>query len=475
MFSGFDTSRTITASEEATNEEEAVEKELSEPHRERLRKQALIERIHVAVSSGRAEVNLSNSRVGESDAKLLGQLLNDVAAKAAAAAAVLKAADLAAKTAVEMAKPFDQDAFITADLALNAEEVEPGPLPLRSEPRWPNDPLTPPQTPTPSDSTARSDCSGSSTTHSQLHAVTEGFVTADGKRDAAGVRTTLACNSPATTSKGCTTLLLQLNQIGSRGVAYLSSALKRAHSTVEILALQSNPLGDTGAALLGRALAQNRNLRTLGLQQCGIGALGVRHLVKGMHSNESLTELWLLGNRCASDGAHSLAQFIAGGNGALIHLGIESNNIGPEGAQALCAALSRSSCRLRWLRLQHNPLGESGAAALAKALGTNTSLTKLQLRECELGDAGVTQVATSIPKNRSLQHLGLEANGSSVSNARLLTRVLPVHPQLQSISLGMQAGRMLKQHPLKAAGRDAETAADAARRRLAARKAAQPI
>ena len=99
----------------------------------------------------------------------------------------------------------------------------------------------------------------------------------------------------------CERLSLQHNQFNSLAVAHICSLLRNT-TQLTALSLGSNPLGDTGAALVGRALPQCKCLRTLGLQDCGINSKGVKHLAKGCASNVSLRSLWLFANNAADEG-----------------------------------------------------------------------------------------------------------------------------------------------------------------------------
>ena len=52
---------------------------------------------------------------------------------------------------------------------------------------------------------------------------------------------------------GVLELTLRHNHVGSKGMAYLAAAMRK-NAQLQLLALQANPIGDTGAALLGRVL-----------------------------------------------------------------------------------------------------------------------------------------------------------------------------------------------------------------------------
>ena len=254
----------------------------------------------------------------------------------------------------------------------------------------------------------------------------------------------------------CERLSLQHNKLNSIAVAHICSLLRNT-TQLTTLCLGSNPLGDTGAALVGRALHQCKCLQTLGLQGCGIGSRGFRHLAKGCATNVSLRSLWLFANAAADEGAarkrprestagavtprrtrrlpcHPIpapsaappaAALAAQSAAPLIYyfdarpsplsadlaaalrsspleeLGLERNNIGVPGVQALAFAIGSGNTKLLWLRLQHNPgSGAAGAAALARALWEQPRLTKLQLRDTGIGAAGAAALSEALRQNK---------------------------------------------------------------------------
>ena len=71
------------------------------------------------------------------------------------------------------------------------------------------------------------------------------------------------------------------------------------------LVLSDNPLEDTGAALLGRALPHAAHLVSLTLHRCRISEYGMRHLATGVGRSSTLRQLWLMDNAARCDGARA--------------------------------------------------------------------------------------------------------------------------------------------------------------------------
>ena len=100
--------------------------------------------------------------------------------------------------------------------------------------------------------------------------------------------------------------------------------------TLRSLALSFNPLGDGGAAPLGRALRRCPELHSLQLSGCGIGAAGAAALAEALHVARSLTHLDLSSNRLADVGARALAGAVP--HAHVVELLLASNGISDQGA-----------------------------------------------------------------------------------------------------------------------------------------------
>ena len=129
-------------------------------------------------------------------------------------------------------------------------------------------------------------------------------------------------------ASGCAFLDLGKNPIGGKGMAYLCGWLKG--SALQSIRLADSPIGDTGVALLGRAIPHASYLRTVALQRCGAREYGIRHLAHGLGRSASMRQVWLMGNAAGSDGARHLATALQSDVQCLAQLGLE-------GCQA-CAA-----------------------------------------------------------------------------------------------------------------------------------------
>jgi hypothetical protein len=132
------------------------------------------------------------------------------------------------------------------------------------------------------------------------------------------------------------------------GAEALADALN-VNTSLTIIFLAINYIGDEGATALADALKVNTSLKTIYLNQNQIGDEGALVFADALKVNTSVTGIYL-----------------------------NTNEIGDEGALALADALQVNTS-LRNINLESNHISNEGAAALAYALQVNTSLTCIAL------------------------------------------------------------------------------------------------
>ncbi|XP_078381248.1 NACHT, LRR and PYD domains-containing protein 3-like [Oculina patagonica] len=191
-------------------------------------------------------------------------------------------------------------------------------------------------------------------------------------------------------------------------------------SLLNIEALRLRRITGTGAVVLAKALKGNSSLTVLNLSGNNIGDHGATGLAGALRKNASLRELNLFGNNIGDVGATGLAGALDE-NSSLTWLDLSANKIGDDGTTGLARALQENTS-LTVLVLSHNKIGDDGAYSLADALKKNTSLTWLNLSRNNIGDDGVTRVARALNENTRLTLLGLFNNRVSeaiISKLRL--------------------------------------------------------
>ncbi|KAL9965538.1 hypothetical protein ACROYT_G029352 [Oculina patagonica] len=200
---------------------------------------------------------------------------------------------------------------------------------------------------------------------------------------------------------------LSLTRITGADAVVLAEVLK-GNSSLTVLHLLSNNIGEHGANGLAEALKKNTSLTELHLSGNNIGDHGATGLAEALKKNTSLTVLYLCGNNIGDHGAAGLAEALQT-NTSLTELNLSHNTIGDHGANGLAEALQKNTS-LTVLNLSDNNIGDHGAAGLAEALQNNTSLTVLDLSDNNIGDEGAAGLAAALQENKSLRKLYLYGN-----------------------------------------------------------------
>lgn len=264
--------------------------------------------------------------------------------------------------------------------------------------------------------------------------------------------------------------------------------------TLEVLALDSNELGDEGMVHLARQ--PWNGLRELTFSHSHIGYRGAMALAESGHF-PSLVQLSMVANRLGSDGmqafahhgrlpslgsldvslndlgndglesvlrtdrfpalrtltsfannhgnATAIAVAESPGLARLTDLGLQSNSIGPDGITAL--ARSPHTTSLRSLTLYQNPIGNEGATALANAKHLDR-LRSLDLHRCSIGSVGVRNLIESeaFPRLTSLnleRNLLSHATGQAILQAQWLDQL--EHLSLSSAGLSPEQQEALRE------------------------------
>ena len=219
-----------------------------------------------------------------------------------------------------------------------------------------------------------------------------------------------------------TELRLYNSKINAASLTLIASRLLAAHlpsataavpsSTLALLDLGGNGIGDAGAQSLALALASNTSLRHLFLAANRITAAGARALTLALQRNphSPLCELFLFGNHLGDAGAQVLGDFLRVQCAAVSSDGDDQPSIvnqicvgtllsSPSSPSAsVGGAAIRSS--LTSLNVASNGIGCIGAAALASGLAQNACLKTLVLGSQyfgnKIGDIGADAIADAM-------------------------------------------------------------------------------
>ncbi|CAF1208538.1 unnamed protein product [Adineta steineri] len=123
----------------------------------------------------------------------------------------------------------------------------------------------------------------------------------------------------------CTWLTLQNSYITSNGLFILADGLKM-NKSLEALYLSRNLVDDIGVKLLTDiALCKYTSLTMLALDHNQIGNEGAQYLANMLKTNETLTDLWLSYNKIGDQGVQYFADVLASKNRTLMQLYLNGN------------------------------------------------------------------------------------------------------------------------------------------------------
>ncbi|XP_072893211.1 NACHT, LRR and PYD domains-containing protein 12-like [Hemitrygon akajei] len=240
--------------------------------------------------------------------------------------------------------------------------------------------------------------------------------------------------SALSTNPSLTDLNLSYNKLGDSGVKLVSAALRNPECKIQTLWLNNVGLTDSGAEDLVSALSTNPSLMELDLSVNKLGDSGVKLVSAALRNPEcKIQTLWLDSVGLTDSGAEDLASAL-GTNPSLTELDLSGNKLGDSGVKLVSAALRNPECKIQKLELRYVGLTDSGAEDLGSALSTNPSLTVLDLSDNKLGDSGVKLVSAALRNPEcKIQKLWLGGNEFSETGMKELEPLRGVRPGLTVI------------------------------------------
>ncbi|XP_038656780.1 NACHT, LRR and PYD domains-containing protein 3-like isoform X1 [Scyliorhinus canicula] len=197
-------------------------------------------------------------------------------------------------------------------------------------------------------------------------------------------------------NQSLTDLDLSHNNLGDSGVKLLSVALRNPDCKIQKLNLYHNALAHSCAEDLTSALSTNRSLLELDLGDNKLGDSGVKLLSVVLRDPDcKIQKLNLCRNKLTSSSAEEL-NLTDSTNQPLMDLELSSNTLGDSGVQVQSVALRNPDCKIQKLKLDHNTLSGSCAEDLASTHSINQSLTDLDLSHNNLGDSGVKLLSLAL-------------------------------------------------------------------------------
>lgn len=189
------------------------------------------------------------------------------------------------------------------------------------------------------------------------------------------------------------------------------SAIVAAKPSLSELHLGNNKLGDAGLAeLCPGLLSPSSRLKTLWLWECDFTTSACKDLCRVLGAKESLRELSVAGNAVGDEGARLLCESLRDPRCRLENLWIKSCSLTAACCQHVSAMLAQNRS-LQELQMSSNNLGDAGVEELCQGLSQpGTTLRVLSVGDCEVRDQGCTSLAALLLANHSLVELDLSNN-----------------------------------------------------------------
>jgi len=167
-------------------------------------------------------------------------------------------------------------------------------------------------------------------------------------------------------NKQCTMLWLIDNQITSKGVSILTSALYN-NTTLEGLSLCNNNINDNDVLNLTKPLSDNSSkLNRLALTSNNITDLGAQYLAEMLLTNQTLTQLWLGFNKITDNGLKLLMNVLTYDNKTLHILSLVWNEQITDSSVDIVINMLEHNQTLRTVCLSNCNLSETSKLKLRK-------------------------------------------------------------------------------------------------------------
>jgi NLR family CARD domain-containing protein 3 len=234
-----------------------------------------------------------------------------------------------------------------------------------------------------------------------------------------------------------TVLDLEENIIGDRGAASLLKALTERNTTLTELCLSDNEniSRSIGSAIEACVHANSEGIRLLGagakldLSCKAIDCDSAKNIALNFEGIMPVTMRIVIGAARAKQVAIELAD-----NTAVTTLAFNKREIGPQGCVDIADALNKNHV-LTSIELNDNSIGDDGCTAMAVMLRENKVLTKVSLNGNGIGPTGAIALAETLRVNSSLRELGLGWNNVGNDGAMAIAEALRCNETLNRLNL----------------------------------------
>ncbi|WKY09361.1 hypothetical protein Q1695_002041 [Nippostrongylus brasiliensis] len=220
---------------------------------------------------------------------------------------------------------------------------------------------------------------------------------------------------------GC--LHLENVNLYGKNLYSLVCALK-FNTVLKELYLGENSLQSGDGAHLYQLLMNNSTIQMLDLRNNNLGDIGVAKICEALRNPEvvkktSLTALVLWNNKITANGMDAVSGALCE-NSRLETLNIGNNPLGELGIQRLRPALGGNGSNLHRLGLQSTQMNCQSAIMLAECLADNSTLIRVDLRDNPgIGSAGLLALHSAMKINSSISLLNLDQSCVVASNMKV--------------------------------------------------------
>lgn len=179
-------------------------------------------------------------------------------------------------------------------------------------------------------------------------------------------------------------------------------------------------------------------LKTLDLRHGNIDSKGIKWLSEALKSNQSLTTLCLCQSFIGSEGINWLSEGLKI-NDSLTNLTLYKTSIGLEGEVQWLSEALKINRSLTYLSLRYNKIDGEGCKWLSEALKVNQSLTSLDLQQNYISSEGCRKLSESLKVNVSLVNLDLYGNVITAEGYNWLSEALKVNQSLTTLNIDLYA------------------------------------
>jgi hypothetical protein len=246
-------------------------------------------------------------------------------------------------------------------------------------------------------------------------------------------------------SSQITELDIHVMLYGSPSVSGLTRVLQAVarRPTLTKLRLHGCPLGHDDVRQLVMVVRNTPSLHTLVLRDIPLRSAGLAELASALHLNTSIKVLDISSTNLYDMESAELLRDIIRCNKTITTLNLSGNTFGLIAGAVDCIADGLgSNSTLTEINLSRCALRDGDISTLARNLGSrNMTLQKLTLYDCGIGDDGFTALMSALEQNTSLLHLDLRDNHGLSERAFLaLAESLPEIKVLQRLEFNWSPG-----------------------------------